>query len=281
MKFSDPLTDVLFNWFYPYLCDEQDVPMGLQTDDAHKIKLHQNLPDLPPFRKLDTRMKLGRWYSFHDKHMSWKKHRMAVLMIHIYMGLQRKWWKSFEECPLFDLCVADLGMLDDNDEEYIPAGVVADEDAEDVPEVARGSKDPVPEPKRRMTVGESNDCLRKVRGQHKNTMHFSTTAFARFTQLRCIDVCTGLQDEIVTVFKLRLSESKTRRGMRTMYIDFADGLWSKTISKVWAKLSDPEFARGLGYSASAEQSPKKIAANKEVVRVAFDMTMSLSEKFLL
>jgi hypothetical protein len=226
-------------------------------------------------------MKLGRRYSFPNKHVSWQSHRVAVLTIHVVLGISRGWRKSFDTCPLFAIRVSELGMIiDDAGVQEIP-DLCPDGDAAPVPEPARGPADAAPEPKRRKTVCESNECLRKVRSAHVNTMHFATTVFARFTQLRQVDAATGLQEEVVLVFKMRLTEAKTRRGLRQLFVDLAGGLWSTTSSKAWGKLSDPEFIRRLGFKASIEQTPQRIAADKEVSQVVFDMLMSMSEKFLV
>jgi hypothetical protein len=138
---------------YPWICAAKGIKLATMNCDVHFVQLYAELKKARPLTNIDSRMKLGRWNSFHDKHEAWKPDRLVVLMILISLGIEKRWWKSFHDCPLFRVIVSELDIdLDADGDEEMP-GLVGPDDGgdDDKPEAPRGSSDPAPLPKRPKT----------------------------------------------------------------------------------------------------------------------------------
>jgi hypothetical protein len=68
--------------------------------------------------------------------------------------------------------------------------------------------------------------------------------------------------------------------MRDLHIEFATGLWSKTVDKSWGLLEDDDYIRQLGFR-SASEAPT-LATHDEhaaVAATAYSALLSLSKNF--
>ena len=151
--------NVIYDWLYPLICNYRGVDAALIGDAGHKERMLADLKTADPFTKIDTRMKLGRWCSYHDKHGTYIPHRCVVLMVLTAHGINKKWWKSFEESPLCrSICdLLDVTLLEDDDADAPEVDALEPEDeAPPVAEVARGSKDPAPPPRRQEAGGRKS-----------------------------------------------------------------------------------------------------------------------------
>ena len=142
-------------------------------------------------------------------------------------------------CDELDIVMAVEGGEDDAPGLHDSADAVGD----GPPEAPRGSKDPAPPPKKPRGVNASNAEMRTVRGAHKNTLHYMTMLLGDLHKLRKLDAVQLINDNIIGVFKQRLTASKTIRGTCEFYVGMADGLCTKTLYTCWDVLEDDVFIR--------------------------------------
>ena len=197
--------NLIYEWCYEIICMYRGVDLALIGDEDHKTQLLAELASADPFSKLDTRMKLGRWNAYHDKHSTYRPHRVVVMMVLISYGIRKQWWKSFADSPLCKIVMdrLDIETLEDDDDDKPPVRKEEYDDCDGPSaEPARGSRDPPPPAvKKPRGVQASNEELRKVRSAYTSVLHYQTMLFADFHKFRKLDAVHGLNDPIVVEFK--------------------------------------------------------------------------------
>ena len=196
-------------------------------------------------------------------------------MVLTVYGIEKKWWKDLEHSPLlhllhgtYDMAVPDICGSDSEEDEplMIPerTGAAASASAAEVPK----------------TVKESNAELRKVRGQHKNTMHFTCTVMSNIQKFRRIDGVQEVQYPMVTLTKTKLTETHTRGGTLNFFTQLAEGLFGKTVMDCWLRLQNLDVLERLDFNMDASAGPLQLEKDQEVADVMFQTAVSLSRDFL-
>ena len=125
----------LFDLFFDDICDDLgDNPLDKGSTDHYKrvwevcrLKLTTTGTGHTP--------KNSRWWSVETLARAHRSMRSMTAMLLVYIGFKRKWWQTFDQCPLFADVLGDLQEGDNPD----PAGLEAiEEEAPDACGVLEG-----------------------------------------------------------------------------------------------------------------------------------------------
>ena len=98
----------------------------------HMQEVFEALPRSKIFQQKGDKVKLGRWASWFNANRAWRGQKMALLLVLLFMGLNKGWWSKMSELPIFSGGRHDLP--DD----------ASEGDPEDEPEP--GEREPAPAP---------------------------------------------------------------------------------------------------------------------------------------
>jgi hypothetical protein len=90
------------------ICQERhiwDLNMG---SEEHMRSVFEGLKYCQVFKTKQERVKLGRWASWFNANRSWRGQRMPLLLILMYMGVRKGWFKNIADLPLFSNTHKDL-----------------------------------------------------------------------------------------------------------------------------------------------------------------------------
>lgn len=88
-------------------------PLGIPKDICHELgedgpemgseehmrRIFERLSSCPKFHSKGVRVKLGRWQSWFKATNDWRGQRFTVLLVLLYLGLRKRWFKSLKELP--------------------------------------------------------------------------------------------------------------------------------------------------------------------------------------
>ncbi len=89
---------------YNRICDDRCIPQETRMEGGHRAQLWANLPNSRVFQKLGFQPVLGRWCNHEEKHIQLKPDRAVILMVTLFMGIEKRWWPSLRCSPLHHVC---------------------------------------------------------------------------------------------------------------------------------------------------------------------------------
>ena len=90
------------------ICDEiKDFTLNRGSEE-HMADIFNRVKLCDAFQKKGERVKLGRWASWLRATKSWRAKKMQVLLVLVWAGTKRGWWKSFADLPLLSPGGADV-----------------------------------------------------------------------------------------------------------------------------------------------------------------------------
>lgn len=161
--------------------------------EAHLQDIWKLLPTLSCFRSKGKRVRMGRWWSWHDRHGEVRSYRSAMCTGLCLVGIVREWWPSYSATP-FARRVPCPRVADDDDDPAQPAQQ-ADEEVE---------------PK---TVAESNAKIEQKRAIMANTLHFVATTLASSWHLRIADAIFFLEEPMRGDVRQELGDVQDEGGL--------------------------------------------------------------------
>lgn len=69
--------------------------------EQHMKTVFESLRWSRVFKSKQDRVKLGRWASWFNANRSWRGEKMPLLLVLMYMGMQKGWFKSIWDLPIF------------------------------------------------------------------------------------------------------------------------------------------------------------------------------------
>ena len=231
----------LFQLLYKDICAEQGA-VGLEVGTKeHMVYMWGFIQTCPLFLKKGMKSKLGRWYSWEPKSEEMLPWRSTLLLVLLWEGIQKKWWKNISETPMF--CEADSPADED-------AEARGDEQGEGA---AAGERQPG-EPIARDTVVASNAKVEALRKTVKHTMHYAAQFLANRPRSRLWAAMVFLEESLRILCGQRLVMQKTRGGNQQLMLHLAKGAWVADLSAVLERLQDMEGLAKLGFLHPSDYS---------------------------
>ena len=178
---QDPLFAFCFSRIVQYLYKGKPVPNI--TSEAGMEEVWSQGTSCPLWYRKGSRQKSSRWFQWVQEMDSMSQWFGYLLMVALRICIERQWWKSIEDTPLFDgvgAVVHDIGD-EEHDEPLAPE---RDAPAMDAAEAAEGAN-PSPE--------AAAEELQKQRKKVKNTVHLAAKIMCNDTSLTLINCirCLG------------------------------------------------------------------------------------------
>lgn len=255
-------------------------------------RLFRQLPETKLLRRKGVRVKLGRWSSWLNAHRDFRGEGAVLLLLLVYMGTCKGWWKSVEQLPAFSARSAMLELTPDEVEATERSGLLHEVDA--VPaapasssssssgaappaasgqrgSAAAGSGDARPSPQpahpraaiSTMTtkkggevvptsVRDSNAALRGMRKRCQNTLHFCAQVLFNFYGSRTADVIEVGLRQFSSFFDRGKTVCKTRSGALDFHKHLVDWGMTDVVGRAMQDLENPENMHLIGFADVAE-----------------------------
>ena len=84
------------------ICRERRIVDPHMGTIAHMQEVFLLIQSSPVFVKKMERVKLGRWASWFNAAKAWRGSKQPLLLILLFMGTKKGWWKSWQQMPIFD-----------------------------------------------------------------------------------------------------------------------------------------------------------------------------------
>ena len=98
----------LFSSLYDRLCDELGVPLVGRGTAMSVQSVFEQIQQCPLFTKKGSRVRLGRWGSWHEASESWFGHKYSCLLVLTFMALMKKWEDVISHLPVFNVPALDV-----------------------------------------------------------------------------------------------------------------------------------------------------------------------------
>lgn len=262
---------------YPSICRDRRIPSYKVNDPLHYDTFFTELKrecDLNPIGRLS---RLGRWGQFHDKQMICKPLRHVVTMPMLQMGIEKKWWPSVAKSPLNNYVLESYEILGDD-----PVAVIGDDGGDHgaAPAAAAAAAAPPPpageQPK---GVKHSNECLRRLRAKHVNTIDFACHVMLDSLKMRRLDAHVFGEKHLMARFKLGVTNCKTYMGRDEWFCDLSRGGLSDDLNNMWQSLSSEEAFDFLGFSGCEYTTQAKKDEDSIIAQLSFDICVMLTYQF--
>lgn len=208
--------------------------------------------------------KNSRWFSFETKSVHFFPELHLTLLVLVYVGFRRGWWRSVEACPLF-FEGATFGEDDGRDlvvpgEASAPsAACVATEGDEE-----EGHEDPEGPSSSKFNMSTGRAEVSKRRKQCISTLNYTVQLLSRGLNLRLWKVIALAPQKLQTFFNEQVTSLKTRCGARCANIELVDSRLAQVGLDVLLTFNDPQLFASLGFSpplAGRPPSPKQVEAD--------------------
>lgn len=174
---------------------------------GHRGQLWANLPNSRVFQKLGFQPVLGRWCNHEEKHIQLKQDRAVILMVTLFMGIEKNWWPSLRCSPLHHVCPElhnDSESSDGDDDDADPnSGLEGLEAAAPAAAASTSSSS-----SRKPSVAQAKAVLSKIRGKRANTLDFACHFYANADGLQDLDAVAFINDPVVEYFRMWLTRHK-------------------------------------------------------------------------
>ena len=205
----------------------------------HQSKVWQSLASARCFKVKGTLVKWGRRCSFFDVGNEFRQNWSALLPAMVSHGFRSGWWPSVDESPLCGEARQDAAL----------AGGLEFVGSE--PSRAQGSEAAAPR-----TVKESNQAIKHMRSEHRNTLHLASSVLANVVTKRLFLMILGVCEPVRCDMGLAMSAmGESRRGGLEMYLSWAKGEYNQVMARTWSTLVDVEVLRRCIFSFPASRAP--------------------------
>lgn len=209
---------MVFQALYPEVCAEMGIKKSAMGSAEHMAFVWARVLECPLFAKTGMGVKFGRWFQWEDKSCQVFGHRTSFLLLLLFIGTKKGWWKTLMASPLFQ---ADLEDADDVGEDGGVAGV--------------GVEAP------RQTVATSNESLRKRRGSCKNGLHLACKILSDRVVRRVHRGMVRLLGPARKFHGESLVKGKTRAGAFHLKIDMWKGAWHEVTGETLRLFMSSQF----------------------------------------
>ena len=189
----------LLEFFYEQICEDlSDKPLD-QGSPQHYEKIwalcRKHLLDEAV---IGHAPKQSRWWSVESLARRQKQLRSMTLMLLVYVGIKRKWWKELDTCPLFTGAVGESGEPEPAAGPGAPPATEADEDQPAA---------------QRVSVAQGRAEVRKRRAQVASQMQYACRVLCRRRSLLLFDGMEHMTRPLEAAFGKMMSAVQTPLSM--------------------------------------------------------------------
>ena len=238
-------TNELYQHLYEPICWD----LGRLTDTdfgtpAHMERIWAELKPLLTEGRRGDAVTLSRWWSWETRgvhFISGGGGAHALLMVLIFLGYRRKWWKRFEETPLSSQYTrkktAENASAEEGGEE--DAG---EEAAEECPSIS--TAEPGFE---RMTIAGARAAVREERAKSKNTLQYVAWLLARPLAVCVLRALSWLVHPLQEAHTMEYQNLQTQRGTAEWLVSMAAGKYTEVLATFLNRFLTPACATHLGF----------------------------------
>lgn len=294
----------LFLMMYEHICNERNEAVVDRGTPAHFQKVWNDIKGLEVFRKKGTRVKLGRWGSWFRACRSWDGMRNGCLLVLLYMGVLRGWWRDLADMPLKGLGVADRSECDPVDgqapgEAASSAGGAApaanNSSASSSSSSSAVAAPPAPAagagqtaraktagvistvPRaglERLSVKDSNAEVKKLRLAAKHHLALCGQVLGNDFSVAISKIVLEVCQPIVSWIDLMKTACATPWGSEEWHIDFAKGSMLKPFQESWSVFSNAALLEQCGFLRKIDwkhYSEEEVAGDNKLSEVLFEV----------
>lgn len=177
------------------------------------------------FQKTGMEVTLGRWFAWEDKSLQLMEHRVPLLLLLLYIGTKRSWWRSLLESPPFE-------VQKEPDEESGGGGTLA----------AAGR-----DLHHKETVANSNHRLNRRRSGSKNSLHLACKILGDPFVRRVHRGVVLLEGPLRKFLGQSEVKAKTQQGTTSMLSDPSGESWRLAIAEIFELFFSASFASALEF----------------------------------
>lgn len=282
-----------FALLYPSICDELRLPMLERGTPEHMQHVFGMVQSLKTFTNKGDRVKLGRWASWFRATVSWRGKKMLTLLVLLFMGITKGWWKSLAELPL--LCVLENELaaeLAEPSEQpgaqsspssssasgLRPQPVPADGDAGQLDEAHPAA------PVDKKYVAASNEEVKQVRLGSKHHLQFCANLLANHFGNSLAEQTQRLAQPLCQWLDMMKTQCASPQGTADWHVDLVSGSLDEVISDTWAMLADPQELNEIGYLSKLDfeyYTEAELEQDVKLAEIMFDTMAAVSQQFLM
>ena len=186
--------------------------------------------------------KNSRWFSIEELRRQQRHLRTMTLMLLVYLGIKKNWWKSLDDSPVFTGPPNTNAPQEDVDEEDDEAEAAEEqgEEAEDGEEPDNIADGPTA---KRVTVARGRKLINRKRQQKtlSATLRYAVDILCRRRSLRLVDGCMILSQPLERFFKGAMTMLKTKWGTAELMQDMARQGLTRVIQETLQSWIGPEW----------------------------------------
>jgi hypothetical protein len=236
---------------YEAICYEMQyhLEIGFGSPE-HREAVWQRLKSKLTGAKARETMKMSRWWSFEvrGRMMIHETGLYALVMLLVYLGWQRRWWRSFTECPLFDFTVdvgAEAEEVDVAPEDAVAEAEHGDDGAADGP--AGDDGEAAEPPNKKHTTTSAKEAVKEMRKKCTSTMQFVSKILCRQRSNRLFALVCFFPTPVERWFEEELKAVKSRELTLKLSHALHQNAWRETLINLWHWFGSVEFATRLGF----------------------------------
>ena len=263
-------TSMLLDMFYEDICDDlNEHPMDKGSPEHYK-KIWQMCSEKLTGAGTGHTAKHSRWWSLETLSRAQRPLRAMTAMLLVYIGFKRKWWKKYDECPMF---VEGLSELQEADPD--PSGLEGlDAEEQDAPQPAAEEPAEHDQPSaKRVSVQKGREELRKRRSQCVNQMQYACRILCRQQTPLLFDGMEYLSRTLEKAFGREEVMCKTSKGTHALMEELSKGDFKTVIADLLNTFTTPELCEVLHIKAG---SRVPMHTHKVVTTTLWRFTVALS-----
>lgn len=243
--------------------------------DAAWLWLHDQLQS----RHMGTDSKGSRWFAWEQASRYASQRRVQDLVILLYLGFKRGWWKRISECPLECRAAA---IVDPGDAE-LPGEVAEVGGSAMDAEGAQGEGDAAGVSASRTSIGEARKAVCDARKQCANTLQYCANVLAQESKCRLWAGMASLPQPVERWFMDVVSALKSPAGCETLVHDLSKGSLDGAVLDVLRHVCSGEFASvvGVGTAPIAERTPHLLRQDKMVMNTMWQYAVNMCGELMI
>lgn len=273
------MTNPLFDCLCEQIAEELEVRSPDAGDAAHMRTVWKSCQGFMTTSGKGSSVKSSRWFAFEVASRKFLPQASTVLMITLFLGFKRGWWRTLNQCPLFHenstFAEDDLSKVPGEQPAQPSASADGEDHSEDSDERdAEEEEDPT---NTRYTMASGQAEIKKRRSACVSTLQYTTKVLAKPLNLRLWRVLAYCPATIEARFQELVSAFKTKDSVRELHARLVDGELEKMALEVLLHTQDMDLRCKLGLSDSSRSvSALQLKHDRIVVGAAWRYMLNMA-----
>lgn len=259
-------TNILFDSMYESICRDLGEEGPDVGSSAHMASMWKKCVATLTARGKGSNTKDSRWWSFETSARDFLPQASMTLLLLVFVGYKRGWWRSLEACPLFDedaiFCEESLAQPGEEDgaAHIAPADGGNDAGGRDDDDVLREGEGPTSS---RTTLAAGRQEVRKRRSACVSTLMYVSKILAKPLNLRLLRVLSYSPEPLEKWFNNMITQMKTKASVRDLHCRLAGGELGKVAIQVVMHSQSFEYRRHVLQSSGGRRDATQHQINQE------------------